>query len=62
MLSLCLQPKKVTKVSGPFFLEVIGPWNAVAFTDGTDIPVNEFLEAASKFLSFFGSPQTIFEI
>jgi hypothetical protein len=47
------------KAASPFFPEVIGAWNAVSFTDQTDIPVNEFLDASSKILPFLGSRQLL---
>ena len=41
-------------MASPFFPDVIIAWKAAPFIDGTEIPANEFLEAAQKFLPIFG--------
>ena len=41
-------------MASPFFPDVIIAWKAVPSIDGIEIPANEFLEAAQKFIPIFG--------
>ena len=41
-------------MSSPFFPEVILAWKTASFIEGSQIPANEFLDAASKFVPIFG--------
>jgi hypothetical protein len=47
-------------MSTPFFPDVIVAWKAAAFVDGNQIPANELLEAASKFILIFGKLWILF--
>ena len=50
-----LTANQVIKMSSAFFPDVTLAWRAATFIDGDEIPVAEFLNAASKFLPIFGT-------